>query len=300
MKSTKIALPLITCILAVVYFLPVIFMIIGSFKPDQTIFTQIATLDGWLPTNTSWQNYHDVFARTDFLGFMWNSMVITLCVVAGGLVVNSMAGYALSRWQWRGQKTVLTILLAMLIIPVEAIAVPMFFLVTQLGWRDTLFVQIVPFIANAFSIYLFYTFFKQLPKELEEAAFCDGAGPMRTFFHIIVPLSKPAFASVAILTFLTQWSSFLWPLLVTSNESVRPLSLAIAEFYTLPPLQWGDIFAFGTMMVLPVLVFFIVLQRWFVEGIATTGIKGYRHIASQSVELIYNTTNRFSFWGPKC
>jgi len=152
--------------------------------------------------------------------------------------------------------------------------VPLFYMVSLAGWRDTYLVQILPFIANAFSIFLFYTYFIGLPRELEEAARIDGAGVLRTFFSIILPNAKPVFASVAILTFLTQWGAFLWPLMVTSGEAVRPLPLAISTFHSLPPLQWGDIFAFGVMMVSPVLVVFLLFQRWFVRGVAATGIKG--------------------------
>jgi multiple sugar transport system permease protein len=166
------------------------------------------------------------------------------------------------------------LVITLMIIPLEAIAVPLFYEVTILGWRNTYLVQIIPFIANAFSIYLFYTFFLSLPKELEEAARIDGAGPWRIFFKVVAPNAKPVFATVAILTFLTQWGSFLWPLMVTHSEAVRPLPLGIAAFYTLPPLQWGDIFAFGVMMVLPVLIIFVAFQRWFVKGVATTGVKG--------------------------
>ena len=159
-------------------------------------------------------------------------------------------------------------------IPLEAIAVPLFYQVTLLGWRDTYVVQIIPFVANAFSIYLFHTFFLALPRELEEAARIDGAGILRTFACIIVPNAKPAFAAVAVLTFLTQWGAFLWPLMVTSSEDVRPLPLGIALFHTLGALQWGDFFAFGVMMVAPVLLLFMLFQNWFVRGVAFTGIKG--------------------------
>jgi len=176
--------------------------------------------------------------------------------------------------QWHGRDRLFALVLMVLIVPLEAIAVPLFYEVTLLGWRDTYIVQIVPFIANAFSVYLFYTFFLGLPRELEEAGRIDGAGVLRIFVSIIVPNAKPAFATVAILTFLTQWGAFLWPLMVTSGESVRPLPLGIAAFYTLPPLQWGDIFAFGVMMVAPILILFLLFQRWFVRGVAATGIKG--------------------------
>jgi multiple sugar transport system permease protein len=164
--------------------------------------------------------------------------------------------------------------LALMILPLEAIAVPLFYQVALLGLRDSYLAQILPFIANAFSIYLFYSFFIGLPRELEEAARLDGASTLRTFFTIIVPNAKPVFASVAILTFLTWWGSYLWPLLVTIGPEVRPLPVAIASFYTLPPLQWGDILAFGVMMVSPVLLIFLLFQRWFVRGVAASAIKG--------------------------
>jgi multiple sugar transport system permease protein len=185
-----------------------------------------------------------------------------------------MAGYAFARLDWPGRRVLFSFVLAILILPLEAIAVPLFYQVTLFGWRDTYLVQIVPFIANAFSIYLFYTFFIGLPRGLEEAARIDGAGVWRTFLMIIVPNCKPVFATVAILTFLIQWGVFLWPLMVTSGDDVRPLPLAIATFYSLPPLQWGDIFAFGVMMVLPILLVFLFFQRWFIRGVVATGIKG--------------------------
>jgi multiple sugar transport system permease protein len=259
---------------AILFVAPVLFMLAGSFKPEAQVLTDAGSLRAFLPTNWNLANYRDVFARVDFLRYLFNSLFITGTVVLAGLIVNGLAGYAFARMQWRGRAFTFALVLAILILPLEAIAVPLFYQVTVLGWRDTYVVQILPFIANAFSIYLFYTFFLGLPRELEEAARIDGAGPWRTYLTIIVPNSKPVFATVAILTFLTQWGVYLWPLMVTSGETVRPLPLAIATFYTLPPLQWGDIFAFGVMMVLPILLVFLFFQRWFIRGVVATGIRG--------------------------
>lgn len=261
-------------LLAFVFVAPVAMMVVGSLKPDARVLQEAGSLSGLLPHTIEWQNYADVFARVPFINYLFNSLFISVSIVVCGLLVNSLAGYAFSRLQWKGRDALLLLVVSLMIIPLEAIAVPLFYEVTLLGWRNTYLVQIVPFIANAFSIYLFYSFFLGLPRELEEAARIDGAGPWRTFFYIVAPNARPVFASVAILTFLTQWGSFLWPLMVTSSESVRPLPLGIAAFYTLPPLQWGDIFAFGVMMVLPVLLVFILFQRWFVQGVASTGVKG--------------------------
>ena len=261
-------------VLALVFIAPILLMVAGSLKPDARVLIEAGSWRALLPDSVSLRNYGDVFSRVDFTRYLLNSLGITGCVVVLGLIVNAMAGYAFARMQWRGRDLLFGLVLMILIIPLEAIAVPLFYQVTLWGWRDTYVVQIVPFIANAFSIYLFHTYFLGLPRELEEAARIDGAGVLRTFVSIIVPNARPAFASVAILTFLTQWGAFLWPLMVTSGEAVRPLPLGIAAFYTLPPLQWGDIFAFGVMMVAPVLLLFLVFQKWFVRGVAATGVKG--------------------------
>jgi multiple sugar transport system permease protein len=260
--------------LAAVYVAPIAFMAVGSLKPDARVLAEGGSWKAFYPTGATGQNYADVFERVAFGQFMVNSLFITGSIVLGGLVVNSLAGYALARMRWRGRGIALAAVLSLMILPFEGIAVPLFFQVTKLGWRDTYAAQIVPFVANPFAVFLFYTFFLGLPKELEEAARIDGAGVGRIFWQIIVPNSKPAFATVTIVTFLMYWGYYLWPLMVTSGPEVRPLPVAIAEFKSLPPLQWGDIMAFGMMMVAPVLVVFLVFQRWFVAGIATTGTKG--------------------------
>ena len=253
---------------------PLLLMLIGSLKPDERVLVEAGTVKALWPDSVSLRNYADVFRRADFARFLFNSLFITGSIVIAGLLVNSLAGYAFARLRWRGRTLLFNLLLAVMIVPFEAIAVPLFYQVSILGLRDTYIAQILPFIANAFSIFLFYSFFIGLPRELEESARVDGAGVLRTFFFIIVPNARPVFATVAILSFLTWWGSYLWPLMGTIGPGVRPLPVAIATFYTLPPLQWGDILAFGTMMVMPVLVVFVAFQRWFVRGVAASAIKG--------------------------
>ena len=236
--------------------------------------SEASTLKAFIPQQISLQNYRDVFERVKFERFFFNSLFINSTIVVLGLIVNSLAGYAFARLRWRGRSLLLLVVISLMILPFEAIAVPLFFQFTFLGLRNTYVAQIVPFIANAFSIYLFYTFFADLPQELEEAARVDGTSPLRTFVEIIVPVSKPVFATVAILTFLSEWRSFLWALMITIDEKVRPLPLVIATFQTLPPTQRGDIMSFGVMMVAPILVVFLLFQKWFVKGVASTGTKG--------------------------
>ena len=260
---------------AAVFIAPIAFMAVGSLKPDARV---LAGAGGWHAfwpgAGAGLQNYRDVLARVPFLHYLFNSLWINGLIVGLGLPVNAFAGYALARLRWRGREFALAAVLAIFVIPFEAIAVPLFYELTALGLRDSYTVQVAPFIANPLAIYLFYSFFLGLPRELEEAARIDGAGPLRTFLTIVVPNAKAAFASVTIVTFLFYWGMYLWPLLVTAGPGVRPLPLGIATFYTLPPLQWGDILAFGMMMVAPVVLVFLTFQRWFVRGVAATGLKG--------------------------
>lgn len=272
-RAASLLFPAALAVVAAVYIAPVAFMLVGSLKPDATVLAEAGSWRALFPSEVSLQNYRDVFSRVDFTRYLLNSLWITGAITLGGLVVNSLAGYAFARLRWRGRDRLLLLVILLMILPYEAIAVPLFYQVSLLGWRDTYLVQILPFIANAFSIYLFYSFFLGLPRDLEDAARIDGSGPLRTFVEIVVPNSKPVFATVAIVTFLFFWGFFLWPQLVTSGDRVRPLPVAIATFQTLPPLRWGDILAFGVMMVAPVVLLFLLLQRWFVRGIAATGSK---------------------------
>jgi multiple sugar transport system permease protein len=265
---------LLLSVAAGLFIVPILFMVVGSLKPEAAVLSEMGSLRAALPGAVEVQNYRDVFARIPFARYIWNSALINGLIVGLGLIVNALAGYALARLQWRGRETLLTVVLALLIIPFETIAVPLFYQLSALGWRNDYLVQVIPFVANPLAIYLFYSFFLGLPRELEEAARVDGAGTLRTFFAIVIPNARPVFATVAIVTFLLYWGMYLWPLLMTVDDAVRPLPLAIATFYTLPPVQWGDILAFGVMMVAPVLVIFIIFQPWFVRGVATTGLKG--------------------------
>jgi multiple sugar transport system permease protein len=262
-------------VLAFVFVLPVLYLFLGSLKPSDEV---LNGLSGFLPTHLSFDNYSAVLdsLSSDSTGYFWQfmgvSVLVAFVVVTGGLFVNSMAAYGLSRLKWRGRDAVFTLVLLLMLIPFESVAVPLFYMFN--GQRNTLYIQAVPFIANAFAIYQFHTFFRKIPTSIEEAARLDGAGPWRTFFAIIVPMSKPVFASVAILTFLIQWGSFLWPVLMVSDPSVRPLPLEISVFQGQQPPDWGQILAFGVLLVLPVLVIFAFFQRWFVQGVASSAVKG--------------------------
>jgi multiple sugar transport system permease protein len=262
---------------------PIVFMLVTSVKTNETqVLRDVSGLEAFVPYGElGLQNYQDVFDRAPFGRYMLNSVFIVGVMVILGLVFNSMAAYALARLRWRFRGLVLSVIIALIIIPFEAVAVPLLLLVNNLPWfggestwLDSYHVQIIPFIADAFSIFLFYQFFIGLPKDLEEAALVDGASRFRIYWNIIVPLSRPVFATVAILQFLFHWGDYLWPLMVTRGETYRPLMVGMQQFFGQYPRLWGDIMAFASMITVPVLIVFLLFQKWFVQSVATTGVKG--------------------------
>jgi multiple sugar transport system permease protein len=265
---------IILVIVAIFFLFPIAFMLVGALKPDAKVIADGDSLKAFWPENASLQNFSDAFQRARFGRLFMNSVIIAVPVVALGLLVNSLAGYGLARLPFRESKLIVLAMIALTIIPLEAVAVPLLFLVSELGGRNTYHVQILPFIANPLFIYLFYTFFLAVPKDLEEAAKIDGAGPLTTFVRVVAPLAKPAYATVGILSFLFIWGQLLWPVLVTSGPSVRPLPMGISVFIAQPPISWGDIMAFALMMVTPLMAVFVIFQRWFIQSVASSGIKG--------------------------
>lgn len=262
--------------LGFVFIFPIVFMLVTAIKENENqILRDVSSLMAFVPYgDLGFKNFFDVFARQPFGRYMFNSLLIVSAVMIGGLLINSMAAYALARMRFRGRKILVTAIIALIIIPLEAVAIPMLLEVNRFGWLDTYHVQIIPFLADAFQIFLFYQFFIGIPKDLEEAALVDGAGRLRIYWNIIVPLSKPAFATVAILRGLYHWSMYIWPLMVTRSADVRPLMIGMEQFFGQYPRDWGDIMAFASMITIPVLIVFILFQRWFVQSVASSGVKG--------------------------
>ncbi|GAA4071659.1 carbohydrate ABC transporter permease [Microbacterium laevaniformans] len=275
-------------VFGIAFLFPLVFMFVSSLKPDSQILQDVNSPAAFLPTgDISLDNYFGVFQRVPVAQFMFNSALVTVLTVGLGLIVNSMAGFALSRLRWKGRVVVMALIIATLIVPFETIAVPMVYWVSQLptlvmeggvlkydfGWLNTYQVQIVPFIANAFSIFLFAQYFSTIPASLDEAARIDGASWFTIYRRIIVPLSGPAFATVAILTFLPAWNQYLWPLMVVQKEGLRPVMVGMQYFFQLNT-AWGEVMAYTSLITLPVLLVFLVFQRAFVSSIAASGVKG--------------------------
>lgn len=272
---------LVRTLLLLVFALPLLFMLMSSLKPDTQIFGDMKSIKAFLPVgDISLDNYTAVFDRVPFWRFLMNSIVISALTVILGIVVNSMAAFALARMTFGGRRVILSVIIATLIVPFETLALPLLWWVTRLpyydgtiGWLDTYEAQIIPFVANAFSIFLFYQYFDSIPKELDEAAIVDGAGGFRIYRSVVMPLAGPAIATVAILTLLPAWNQYLWPLMVVQSEELRPVMVGIDYFKQLNT-SWGQIMAYASMITLPVVALFVAFQRAFIRSIASSGVKG--------------------------
>ncbi|MGD2050962.1 MAG: carbohydrate ABC transporter permease [Acidimicrobiia bacterium] len=262
----------VATILAAFFIMPVLFMFVGSLKPNEQVLADMSSWRAFIPTSATLQNYVNAADRAEVWRLLFNSIVIVVSVLVLGAFVNSLFGYALARFRFTGRRFLLILVIALLIVPFQSLAVPLLLMFAKAGWLDTYRVQIAPQVVSPFFIFLFYTYFLRMPRELEEAASVDGAGPVRIFFRIMAPLAKPVYGAMAILGFLFNWGELLWPVMVTRGVDVRPLSLGIATFQTLPPIQWGEIMAFASIMTVPMLVVFVAFQRTFVEGVATQGM----------------------------
>lgn len=272
--------------------LPLLFMISSSFKAPQAIFADVKTWKAFFPVgDVNFDQYLGVFDRLPLGQFMFNSIFISSVVVLLGLFVNSLAGYAIARLKFKGQNVILVGLIATLVIPFETIAMPLLVLVNSLprisfengtiefttGWLNTYLVQIAPFIAWGFSIFLFVQYFKTIPKELDEAALIDGAGFFAIYWRIIVPLGGPAFATSAILSFLAIWNAYLWPVMVVQTESLRTVQVGLDYFWAATSQDgtaWGEIMAYSTLITVPIIIIFVIFQRAFVASVASSGVKG--------------------------
>lgn len=275
----------INLVLAAFFIFPLLFMLMSSFKANDQIFSDLRSLRAFLPVGElSMANYNAVFTRSQFPRFLFNSLFISAVTIILSLIVNSMVAYALSRMKWRGQQLLLSVIIATLIIPGETVIMPLLLLVSWLpgfslaegfkqGWLNSYHVQIIPFITSAFSIFLFYQFFRDIPKELDEAALVDGASRFQIFHKLIVPNSTPVFATVTILTFLGTWNAFLWPTMVVQSEQLRPVMVGMQYFFQ-QDTEWGEVMAYATLITIPVLLLFLFFQGAFVKSIASSGIKG--------------------------
>ena len=274
-NKQNIAIYIVNTFLGLLYVSPLLWMVVSSFKPEHRIFADMTRgILAFLPMEFTLENYVEVFKRSNLIHYIFNSIGYVSVLVCLSMVVNSMCGYALAKFHFRGKNAVFTVIIALFVLPMESILLSLYWLVNELGWCDTYLALIVPFIAKCFDIYLFRQFFLDVPDELVEAAEMDGANPIRIFFGLVMPISGSVFATVLILDYVAYWSDFMWPLLATLSPNMRTVQLGLQAFFTEPPIYYSPIMAALVISVIPMMIMFSFFQKYYVKGIASTGIKG--------------------------
>ncbi|SOC57019.1 carbohydrate ABC transporter permease [Ornithinimicrobium cerasi] len=262
---------LLLTIALVLVITPFVWMLLGSVKTTAELRQVPPT---WWPEKPTLQNFRDLFDRNSFGRYFLNSTIVAVVVTAGNLFFCSAVGYALAMLNFRGKRVIFALIMGTLMIPGVVTFVPLFVLIANLGLVNTLPGLILPFLVGPFGVFLMRQFIIGLPRDLVEAARIDGAGELRIFGQVILPLLGPALATLGILTFLGSWNNFLWPLVVAQTNDTYTLPVALALFSTgQNSTNYGLLLAGATVVVLPVLAIFLIFQRRFIQGIATTGIK---------------------------
>jgi multiple sugar transport system permease protein len=250
---------------------PFLWMLVSSFKPEAEVRAVPPT---WWPETITLDNYDRLFTQLDFPTYFMNSVIVAVAVTVGNMVFCSMLGYALAKLDFPGKRLLFVIVLGTLMVPGVVTFVPLFVLTTKMGLSNTLIGMILPFLAGPFGVFLMRQYFQTLPDELIQAARIDGAGELRIFTSVMLPLCGPALATLGILTFLASWNNFLWPLVVAQTEDKYTLPVALALYAVgQNATQYGLLLAGSVVVVLPVLAMFLFLQRHIMQGIAMTGIK---------------------------
>ena len=271
-------------LIAIIFIFPLVFMVMSSFKPDLQLLRDTSSIRAFLPVgDISLNNYFDAFDRAPVGLFVFNSVLVTGLTVLFSLFLCSMAAFSFAFLEWKGRNILLSIVIATLIVPFETIAIPLLLMVSKLpwigfdgvsvGWLNTYRVQIIPWIADGLTIFLFVQYFKDLPRDLIEASRVEGASWWQIYTKVVMPLSGPVLATAAILKFLVMYNQYLWPLIVVQEETYRPVMVGLGYFFQLNT-AWGEIMAYLTIITVPVLAFYLVLQRAFIASIASTGVKG--------------------------
>lgn len=227
-----------------------------------------------IPNPPMWRNYLEAWKVVPFGRFLLNSLFVTTTIIFGQLISCSLGAYAFSRFKFRGRDILFFVYLATLMIPIHATIVPTFVLIKYLGWTNSYAGLIAPFFfGSAYGTFLLRQFFMTIPDELEDAARIDGLGSLRILFHIVLPLSKPALAALVVLLFTFYYNQFIWPLVVISSKSKMPITLGLAMFQGIYITDWGLLMSGTLFALLPVITLFIAMQKYFIQGIALTGLK---------------------------
>ena len=272
-KSRLIRIPILILFisLALVMLIPIVWILFGAFKPDNEIISYPPT---FFPHEFSLKNFTKCMQRIDIIQYIKNSIIFSFGTTIPSLLVNSLAGYAFARYEFKGKNIIFVIFLATMMIPFQVIMIPEFIEIHLLGMYDNYWGLIVPKIASAYWIFMMRSAFAGLPRELEEAARIDGLNEFGIYSRIMLPLIKPALVTMIILSINGNWNDLLWPLIMTSSSKMRTLVNGLAMFVGARTIEYGAAFAGAFISLIPMLILYIFGQKYFVEGQATSGLKG--------------------------
>ncbi|MEU1051878.1 carbohydrate ABC transporter permease [Streptomyces sp. NPDC005876] len=267
----QIVLTLLGAAVSAVILSPLVWALSTSLKSETEA---VEVPPHWLPEDVTGQAWSAIFETGNLTNWLVNSLVVSVCVTTVVLLVSALAGYGFARTEFRGKGFLMGVVMAGLMVSPAVLGVPLFTTVQQMGMVDTYWGMILPQCAPAAMVYILYKFFQGVPRELEEAAFIDGAGRWRVFFTVILPLSRPSLAAVGIFTFIGSWNNFLWPYMVTNNPDLMTMPNGIATVMNSYGIQWAQLMAGGLMAGLPLIIVFVFFQRQIVAGVAHTGLAG--------------------------
>lgn len=273
-KLKKISAYVMQIGIAIIFVLPLVWMIVSSFKPEADIFKDMSSLATFSLEHPTINNYMQMISRSSIIRGTLNSIGYISLILLIGIPVNALCGYSLARLKFPGKDIILSLIIALYIVPFETVILPLYLVSNTLKITNTFLALFLPFVANSFNIFLFRQFFMSLPKELEEAASIDGCGALSTFVRIVLPNTKPVIATATVLTVVSQWSDFMWPLIAVTSSQHKTVQVAIQGFFTDPPVRYGPIMAALVFTTIPIIIVFLFLQKYYVQGIMSSGIKG--------------------------
>ena len=270
-KAYKVITYVILSTLALTMLVPFLWMIATSFMDELEVYSPTPK---FIPKKFLWSNYKEALTMLPFGRFFLNTLIMSMGVVVGQLLICSLAAYSFARLRFPGRDKIFSVYLSTMMIPGIVTLIPAFLIIDAFRWINTYWALIVPFLNSVWGIFLLRQFFLTLPQELEDAARIDGASSFMIYWRIILPLSKPALATLGIFSFMSTWKEFLWPLIVTNKMEMRPVEVGIALFHSIYSTNWPYQMAAAVVVMLPIVVVFFFTQRYFVRGIALTGMKG--------------------------
>ncbi len=264
---------IIMIVIALIFLVPILWMFSTSLKLKSQLFTQPIA---WIPKVITFENYTKILNNPSTPVGQWfvNSLIVSTISTVLVLFIDSLAGYAYARLEFPGRRLLFGLLLATLFLPGIMFLIPNFVTIARLGLLNNFAGAIIPGLAGVFGVFFMRQFFESIPKELEEAAHIDGASTFQTFFQVVLPLAKPALATLAVISFLANWNDFLWPLLVLKDRNVQTLQPGLRTLQGAYTSEYGLMMAGAVIVALPVLLLYIALQRFIVQSVATTGLKG--------------------------